>query len=190
MRLPMHRSSNSATMTSGENLVCASIRYDPEENSLMDPVNFDSDSSMTSSKPIRIGKYKFTVTAEGFYRMFQVYYNHSDYAAATTWLNLDEYIFLKALKQHKAVPGAVQTYPTNPDNTAFSTSSQWASRTINFKSGRWSKKFDKYIGGPAPIQLSRSKCDSIAFCVYAQNNAGGTRDVYFDIEIDNWKQIT
>jgi len=190
MRLPMHRSSNSAILTSGANLVCAYIKYDPAHMALMDPSNFDDDSSMITSKPLRIGKYKFTATAEGFFRMFQVYFNYSDYAEATSWLNLDEYIFLKALKQHKVVPGAVQTYATNVDNTAHSTSPQWASRTINFKAGRFSKKYDKYIGGPAPIQLSRSKCDTIAWCVYAQNTAGGERDIYFDIEIDNWKQIT
>lgn len=190
MRLPMHRSSNSATLSSGENFVCAYLRYNPAETSLMDPADFDDDLSMNSSKPIRIGKYKFTVTAEGFFRMFQVYFNYSDYSTSTSWLNLNQYVMLKALKQHKAVPGAVQTYATNPDNTSFSTSPQWASRTINFKSGRWSKKFDKYIGGPAPIQLSRSKCDTIAWCVYAQNTAGGDRDCYWDIEIDNWKQIT
>ena len=177
-------------MSSGENFVCATLKYDPTENTLMDPSSFDSDLAMVSSKPLRIRKYKFTVTAEGFFRMFQVYFNYSDYADATTWLNLDDYIFLKALKQHKVVPGAVQSYSTNVDNTNHSTSPQWSSRQINFKAGHYSKKFDRYIGGPAPIQLSRNKCDSIAWCVYAQNTAGGDKDVYWDIEIDNWKQIT
>jgi len=190
MRLPMHRSSNSGTLASGENYVCATLRYDPTEDTLMDPSNFDDDLSMISSKPLVIRKYKFIVTSEGFFRMFQVYFNWSDYTQATSWLSLGEYVFQKALKQHKVVPGAVQTYPTNPDNTSFATSPQWASRTITFKAGRYSKKFDRYIGGPAPIQLSRTKCDTMAWCVYAQNTAGDDRDVYWDIEVDNWKQIT
>lgn len=187
----MHRSSNSATMSSGDNLVCGVIRYNPEEATLLNPVAFDTDATMTSPKPVRISEYKFTVTGEAYFRMFQVYFNYSDYDDATSWLNLDEYIFLKALKQNKSVPGAVQTYPSaDPIGSAFSTSPQWASRTIHFKSGRWSKKFDKYVGGPAPIQLSRNKCDSIAWCLYAQNTAGSDRTVYFDLEIPRWKQVT
>lgn len=200
MRLPLLRTEISTNFDSGESAEIYQLKYDPEHASIFRPMPA-SDSTGTSSKPIKIFSYDFQVATTTLTQMWQSYYDDNDYAAATNW-NPGNTEFVQALKQEKLVAGHTNRYVTRMDVVAgtdligdadyeaatIADTFDWRVGTIKFRAGRWSKKYKKYIGGPAPIVLSPYKKNMISWHVANVGN-DDARNYFATLRIKSWKQI-